>query len=105
MARDPELIAHLEWLGYIQRVGLVVSPPALVQAQAHINRNIVPQHQTFLSCLPIDKDDQAVPQIDDFRKFVREVFDWRDSDLIEFDQANQSGLVSTPPEFRLLLCA
>ena len=92
MAKDPELLAHLEWLGYIQPVGLVVSPPALVQAQAHINRNIIPQHQTFLSCLPIDKEDQAVPQIDDFPKFVREVFDWRDSDLIAFDQANQSGL-------------
>ena len=92
MARDPELIAHLEWLGYIQPVGLVVSPPALVQAQAHINRNIIPQHQKFLSCLPIDKDDQAVPQIDDFPKFVCEVFDWRHSDLIAFDRANQSGL-------------
>ncbi len=92
MAKDPELIAHLEWLGYIQPVGLVVSPPALVQAQAHINRNIIPQHQRFLSCLQIDKDDQAVPQIDDFSKFVREVFDWRDSDLIEFNKANQSGL-------------
>ena len=34
MARDPELLAHQEWLGYLQPVGLVVSPPALAAAQA-----------------------------------------------------------------------
>ena len=60
MARDPELIAHLEWLGYIQPVGLVVSAPALLQAQAHINSNVIPQHQRFLACLPVDKDDELM---------------------------------------------
>ena len=34
MANDPELLAHQEWLGYVQPVGLVVSPPALLAAQA-----------------------------------------------------------------------
>jgi hypothetical protein len=32
MARDPEAIAHQEWLGYVQPVGLVVSIPALLAA-------------------------------------------------------------------------
>jgi len=98
MAKDPELSAHLEWLGYIQPVGLVVSPPALVQAQAHINRNVIPQHQRFIGCLPIDKDDQALPQIDDFSKFVREVLDWQDTDLIHFDDAAQAGIDVTALE-------
>jgi len=32
MANDPELLAHQQWLGFLQPVGLVVSPPALLQA-------------------------------------------------------------------------
>jgi hypothetical protein len=91
MAKDPELSAHLEWLGYIQPVGLVVSPPALVQAQAHINRNVIPQHQRFIGCLPVDKDDEPLPLIDDLPKLVREVLDWQDTDLIHFDDAVRAG--------------
>jgi hypothetical protein len=29
---DPELKAHQEWLGYLQPVGLVVAPAAMVDA-------------------------------------------------------------------------
>ena len=39
--KDPELIAHQEWLGYLQPVGLVVSPPALAVAGAYPNKNII----------------------------------------------------------------
>ena len=92
MAKDPELSAHLEWLGYIQPVGLVVSPPALLQAQAHINRNVIPQHQRFLSCLPIGEDDEPVPQISYFPGLVRNVLDWQDTDLIAFDDAQAAGI-------------
>ena len=44
MAKDPALQAHLEWIGYVQPVGLVVSAPALIAAQAQINRNIAPEY-------------------------------------------------------------
>ena len=70
MARDPETLAHLEWLGYVQPIGLVVSIPALLAAQAHINRNISPDHQRFLSCLPKDKHDEIIPEIRDFAAFA-----------------------------------
>ena len=92
MSRDPELTAHLEWLGYIQPVGLVVSAPALLQAQAHVNSNVIPQHQRFLACLPVDKHDEVVPQIEDFPAFVRQVLDWTESDLVAFDEAAKSGI-------------
>ena len=81
MARDPETLAHVEWLGYVQPVGLVVSIPALLAAQAHINRNILPEHQKFLSCLPHDKFDQPIPELRDFAAFSRSVLGWRESDL------------------------
>ena len=37
-AQDPNTRAHLEWLGFIQPNGLVVSAPALVKAGAILNR-------------------------------------------------------------------
>ena len=51
MARDPETIAHQEWLGYVQPVGLVVSIPALLAAQCHINRNIAAGPRAVLGLL------------------------------------------------------
>ena len=48
MARNPELLTHIEWLGYLQPVGLVVSPPALADAQAFPSKNIIPDHTRFL---------------------------------------------------------
>ena len=32
MAKDPAILAHQEWLGYVQPAGLVVSIPALLDA-------------------------------------------------------------------------
>lgn len=82
MARDPEHFAHQEWLGYVQPVGLVVSIPALLQAQAHVQRNIAEEHQRFLACLPRDKQDEVIPEIRDFPEFTRSVLGWEANDLI-----------------------
>ena len=48
MANDHELRVHRDWIGYLQPVGLVVSPPALVAAQAFPDRHIVRQQQALL---------------------------------------------------------
>ncbi|HVC99430.1 MAG TPA: hypothetical protein VND64_37535, partial [Pirellulales bacterium] len=79
--RDPETYAHLEWLGYVQPVGLVVSVPALLQAQAYVNRNIASEQQRFLATLPRDKRDEAVPEIRDFPAFAQTVLGWEPGDL------------------------
>ncbi len=83
MARDPETLAHLEWLGYVQPVGLVVSIPALLAAQAHVGRISPTEHQAFLSCLPRNKDDEIIPEIPDFGRFAHSVLGWESSDLQE----------------------
>ena len=44
---DPELQAHKAWLGLVQPVGLVVAPPALIEAQAFLDKSIVPVQQAF----------------------------------------------------------
>ena len=38
MAKSPEEHAHLEWLGYVQPIGLVVSIPAMLEAQCYVNK-------------------------------------------------------------------
>jgi Eco57I restriction-modification methylase/MmeI, target recognition domain len=82
MAKDPEQLAHQEWLGYVQPVGLVVSVPALLSAQAYVNRNIVPDHQRFLSCLRRDKNDDVIPEMRDLTEFSQTTLSWEAHDLI-----------------------
>jgi hypothetical protein len=101
MARDPETIAHQEWIGYVQPVGLVVSIPSLLAAQAHVNRNIAPQQQKLLACLPRDAHDEPVPQICDFPRFAQEVLGWEPGDLVavDCDDAQTAPLVVALPAY------
>src|SRR5438067_1968050 len=86
MAQDPELLAHQQWLGYVQPVGLVVSPPALLQAQAHVNVNVLAEHQKFLGhvteALVVGRP-EPLPAIKDLRALLLDVFGWQPGDLIE----------------------
>ncbi len=51
MALDPELQRHRDWIGPLQPVGLVVSPPALLAAQAFLNRDILKEQQALLALI------------------------------------------------------
>jgi hypothetical protein len=82
MARSTEELAHLEWLGYVQPVGLVVSIPALLEAQCHVNRNIMGLHGRFLECLPRDAKGELLPELRDLWALTQRVLDWRASDLV-----------------------
>jgi hypothetical protein len=106
MAHDPETQVHQEWLGYVQPVGLVVSIPALLSTQAYVNRNIVPDHQRFLSCLAHDKNEEPIPEIRDFAAFTQTVFGWRASDLetVTPGDPRYAGLEVTLPEYHETLC-
>ncbi|HEX3314588.1 MAG TPA: hypothetical protein VHR72_06825, partial [Gemmataceae bacterium] len=82
MARDPEALAHQEWLGYVQPVGLVVSIPALLTRGAHVNRNIAPEQAKLLAVLPRNASDEIVPEIRDFPTFAERVLGWASGDLV-----------------------
>ena len=103
MKKTPELLAHLEWLGYVQSVGLVVSAPALLHAQAHINGNIVPEHRRFLETLAKDENEEPIPEIVDFHAFVQPVFGWEREDLraLPTDSTHEEfdGLEIVLPEY------
>lgn len=77
MPIDPTLRAHQEWLGYLQPVGLVVSPPALAAAQCVVNKQVVAEQQTLLDLVG-ESDPPAVP---DLPALTRELLRWEASDL------------------------
>jgi hypothetical protein len=83
MAKSPEELAHLEWLGYVQPVGLVVSIPALLEAQCYVNKNIMGEHARFLGCLASDEAGNVVPEVRDLSLFVQQALDWQSRDLID----------------------
>src|SRR5262249_14072431 len=69
--------AHQEWLGYLQPSGLVVSPPALVAAQAFPQKNIAPQQQRLIELVG-DTDPETVS---DFPRFTQDFLGWESRDL------------------------
>src|SRR2546430_908373 len=95
---DPELLAHREWLGYVQPVGVVVSPSALVAAQAYVNRNVAPTQQLLLDAV---EETENGPALSHFPKLASHVLGWADSDLVDVPE----GLQCVLPEYGEVLQA
>jgi hypothetical protein len=99
---DPNVQAHLEWLGFVQPTGLVFSAPALVRAGAILRRSD-PEAQRLLSaCVeerPLSPGSEPEPVLTDFERFAREVLGW------SFHPSFFAGVGETPipPELELLL--
>ena len=78
-APDPNTRAHLEWLGFIQPQGLVVSAPALAKAGAILNRQDAEGQSRLAGCIrerEIDPARGPEPCLPDFREFAATVLDW-----------------------------
>ena len=70
-APDPNTRAHLEWLGFIQPNGLVVSAPALVKAGAILNRQDTEGQSRLVGCIRervLDSTRGPEPCIPDFQR-------------------------------------
>ena len=83
-APDPDTRAHLEWLGFLQPKGLVVSAPALAKAGAILNRQDMEGWSRLLGCIherEIDPAHGPEPCIPDFRGFAAAVLGWGFSPL------------------------
>ena len=76
---DPQIAAHLEWIGFVRPTGLVVSAPALVRAGAILPRD--PDGQRLLrECVAerrFGQDGGLQPWLPDFRAFASAVLGWR----------------------------
>ena len=76
---DPNIAAHLEWIGFVRPTGLVVSAVALDRAGAILERRDA-EGQRLLGecteerCFPPGEEPQ--PWLPDFRAFASSVFGW-----------------------------
>ncbi|HKI32612.1 MAG TPA: N-6 DNA methylase [Gemmataceae bacterium] len=89
MAKDPEVLAHQEWLGYLQPVGLVVSPAALVDAGAYVDRDVIDVQNRFkewVGEVPVGES-EPVASVEDLRGLLCGVFGWRPSDFLGTPEA------------------
>jgi len=77
--RDPAILAHLEWIGFVRPTGLVVSAPALVRAGAILDRRDA-EGQQLLRALVEERvfagEREATPWLPDFRAFATSVLGW-----------------------------
>lgn len=87
MAKDPAIRAHEDWIGLVQPVGLVVSPTALVNAQAIVDKNVKTDQDALkrLVDAAVEFDRRAgrdaVARVESFKDFVTTVLGWQESDL------------------------
>jgi hypothetical protein len=78
-ALDPVIVAHLEWLGFVQPTGLVVSAPALARAGAILDRRDVDGQHLLRASVEertFAGEHDPAPFIADFQSFARTVLGW-----------------------------
>jgi hypothetical protein len=77
--RDPDILAHLEWLGFVRPTGLVVSAPALVRAGAILDRRDAEGQRLLRASImerTFEPKEGPVPYLPDFRLFAESVLGW-----------------------------
>src|SRR5437868_10587145 len=99
---DTEILAHLEWIGFVRPTGLVVSAPALVRAGAILDRRDADGQRLLRDCVE-DRELRAghdpQPVITDFETFARSVLGW------SFSPKGYVGVdcAPIPPEIEVVL--
>jgi hypothetical protein len=99
---DPEIMAHLEWLGFVRPTGLVVSAPALVRAGAILDRRDA-EGQRLLRAAVEERtfpgEKEPALWLPDFRAFAMSVLGWG------FSPKGYAGTPESPipPELELPL--
>ena len=100
--QDPNIAAHLEWLGFVQPTGLVFSAPALVRGGAILDRRDAAGQRLLSECVDeraLGPEREPEPVIDDFEVFARRVLGW------SFSPKGYAGVdgVPIPPELEVAL--
>jgi len=98
----PEVLAHLEWIGFARPTGLVVSAPALVRAGAILDRRDVEGQRLLRACVEersFDASEGPVPYLPSFRAFAETVLGWN------FSPSGYGGTAESPipPELEVPL--
>jgi hypothetical protein len=100
--QDPNITAHLEWLGFVQPTGLVFSAPALVRGGAILDRRDAAGQRLLSECvderaLGPDREPELV--VRDFELFAHFVLGW------SFSPKGYAGVdeAPIPPELEVAL--
>jgi hypothetical protein len=82
MPNDPQIDAHREWIGWVQPAGLVVSPAALCDAQAYVDRNVAAEQTRLQELLETRTvDDHEIEVLPSLRRLLVDMLGWRADDL------------------------
>src|SRR2546427_3343865 len=76
---DPQILAHLEWIGFIQPTGLVLSAPALVRAGAILDQRDAEGQRLLRDRTEerqFDSKEGPTLWLPDFRSFAMSVLGW-----------------------------
>ena len=76
---DPNIAAHLEWIGFVRPTGLVVSAPALDRAGAILDRRDVEGQRLLRECAEERRfaaREEPQPWLPDFCAFASSVLGW-----------------------------
>ncbi len=100
--QDPNITAHLEWLGFVQPTGLVFSAPALVRGGAILDRRDAGGQRLLSECADeraLGPEHEPESVIDDFEVFARRVLGW------SFSPKGYAGVDGEPipPELEVAL--
>lgn len=119
MPTDPAIEAHQQWLGYVQPVGVVVSIPALLAAQAYLDRNSAPLQHRLDAYLGMRAGGEAdgneepaagarrsrraaaeapPPEVADFSAFAADFLGWPTEELL-----GAAGAAPVPAELESVL--
>ncbi len=80
---DRALFEHKEWLGLLQPIGLVVAPPALIKAQANIDRGkLIELQQKFKEYLAPEPLPNGEPWISDLLAMGKQVLEWPEKVIV-----------------------
>ena len=101
--RERLIFAHQEWLGFVQPVGLVVSPAVMVDAQVVPDRNVSGRQREFTALLePDDRGATRRWRAPDLRRLFLDWLGWEEDDLVDAG-AHRDQLEIALPELQTVL--
>ena len=101
--RSNLIFAHQEWLGFVQPVGLLLSPIVMVDAQVVPDRNISGRQREFRELLEEDGSGATARWFaSDIRRVFLDYLGWEEGDLLDAS-GHRDALEIALPELQVVL--
>jgi|GEM_PF-3421587 len=92
-----QIFAHQEWLGFVQPVGLVVSPTVMVKAQVIPDRNISHRQREFRELLKEDRSKATARWVASSpREIFQDYLEWEEGDLVDATDHSEELEIALP---------